>query len=367
MNPRTEPGATRILLLDSGLTWRGTQRQLLLLATGLRAEGIEPLVVAPPRSPLLDACKLAGVATISRVMRGSLDLLAVRALRRIIGTWRPNIVHAHDSRTHALAIAALAARRTTIPLIVTRRDAVPPRGRIRHGARVARFIAITEAVREALLAGGIAADRIALVHPGVAAPTPLHTRSWREECSWPSDRVVTGIVGPLTETSQRRALEELLATFDEATRHHLALVLLGGPSSGHTEIAGIPAYRAGFVHDVPAALAGLELILHPGGAEGLGSALVEAMALQVPAVAFAAGGVGEIIAHDATGLLVPPGDTDGFARAVARLVADPDRRQALGAAGPAQAARFSAESMLAGTLAVYSGVLPKSVGLPAHG
>lgn len=343
----------RVLLLDAGRTWRGAQRQLVLLAVGLRAHGIEPLVMAPPRSPLFDACKLAGVATIARTMRGELDLLAVRGLRRSIGTWHPTVVHAHDPRSHALAIAALVARRVPIPLVVTRRLATRPKGRIRHGARVARFIAITEAVRDALHDGGIAPDRIALVHPGVAAPIAQSARAWRTECGWPENRVVAGVVGPLTEQRHKDALERLVLRFDAATKARLGLVLLGGPSSGRTEIAGVPAYRAGFVHDVPTALAGLELLLHPGGAEGLGTALVEGMALRVPTVAFAAGGVGEIIAHDRSGLLVPPGDLAGFAAAVARVASDPSRRRALGDAGPAQAARFSAERMVTRTLAVY--------------
>lgn len=367
MTPRAETASMRVLLLDAGRTWRGAQRQLLRLATGLRDHGVEPLVVAPPRSPLLDACKLAGVATIARVMRGGPDLLAVRALRRIIGTWHPTLVHAHDPRSHALAIAALAARRTPIPLVVTRRLATPPTGRIRHGARVARFIAITAAVREALADGGIATDRITLVHPGVVAPVALLKRAWRTECGWPADRVVTGVVGPLTELRHREALEQLIAHFDDPTRARLALVLLGGPSAGRMEIGGMPAYRAGFVHDVPAALAGLDLLLHPGGAEGLGTALVEGMALQVPAVAFAAGGVGEIIAHEGSGLLVPAGDLAGFAGAVARVVANPTQRQALGEAGPAQAARFSAARMVAETLAVYRDVTAERAGGPRHG
>lgn len=293
-------------------------------------------------------------------MRGDLDMLAIRGLRRLLATWHPAIVHAHDPRSHALCLAALVGRRPRPPLVVTRRLAAAPRGRIRHGARVARFIAISAAVHDALRRGGIAEERIALVYPGIEPPSPTLARDWRAECGWPADRVVAGIVGPLTESRHRAELELLIASIDAGARARLALVLLGGAAAGRTDIGGVGTYRAGFVHDIPAALAGLDLLLHPGGAEGLGTALVEGMALRVPAIAFAAGGVGEIILPDETGILVRAGDVSAFAAAVGALVRDPQRRLALGAAGPARAESFGTERMMAGTLAVYRGVLGES-------
>ena len=312
--------------------------------------------MAPPRSPLLQECKRAGVATSARTMRGALDVIAVRGIRRMIAGWRPTLVHAHDPRSHALAIAALLGRRRQVPLVVTRRLGIPPRGGFKHGTRVSRFIAITEAVRAALRAGGIADERITLVHPGVERPALARVRDWRAECGWPATSVVVGVVGPRTELKHRDELTRLVAAMSPNTRARVGLVLLGGVATGRGEVAGVPAYGVGFVHDVPAALAGLDLLLHPGGAEGLGTALVEGMALQVPAIAFAAGGVGEIIASDLSGLLIPPGDEAAFARAVDQLVEDPDRRRALGAAGPSRASDFSAERMLDRTLAVYQDV-----------
>jgi len=333
---------------------------------GLRARGLEPLVMAPPRSPLLQECKRAGVATSARTMRGALDVLAARGLRRMISGWRPTLVHAHDPRSHALAIAALLGKRSQVPLVVTRRLGIPPRGGFKHGTRVARFIAITEAVRATLRAGGIADERITLVHPGVERPALARVRDWRAECGWTPDTVVLGVVGPRTELKHRDELSRLVAAMSPETRSRAGLVLLGGPATGRGEVAGVPAYGAGFVHEVPAALAGLDLLLHPGGAEGLGTALVEGMALQVPAVAFAAGGVGEIIAPGVSGLLIPPGDEAAFARAVDHLVADPDRRRALGAAGPTRASEFGADRMIDRTLAVYRDVTG-SAGLPPLG
>ncbi len=352
-------GPRRVLLVDAGRGWRGGQRQLLLLATGLRARGWEPLVVGPPGTPLLQAMKRAGIATASRGVRTPVDLTAFRGLRRLISTWRPDILHAHDRRSHAVSLAALVGRSQRIPLVVTRRIATAPAGPFRRGPGVDRFIAITRAVHDGLRAAGVEEQRIALVYPGVATPEAPTGRDWRAECGWPAGTIVAGVVGPASESRHRDEIEALLKQLSAATRDALGLVLLGGPAAGRTELAGVRAYRAGFVHEVPSALAGLDLILHPGRGEGLGTAVVEGMALRVPTLGFATGGIGEIIDPGRNGLLVPPGDTPGFAAALQRLVTDRAVRQALGDAGPARAAEFSADRMVDQTAGVYRDLLER--------
>ena len=57
------------------------------------------------------------------------------------------------------------------------------------------------------------------------------------------------------------------------------------------------------------------LLWHPARDEGLGTALIDALALGVPPIAFEVGGIPELVEHDIHGLLVRPGDIDGFARA----------------------------------------------------
>jgi glycosyltransferase involved in cell wall biosynthesis len=140
----------------------------------------------------------------------------------------------------------------------------------------------------------------------------------------------------------------------------MALVGLGGHASGHGEIGGVRAFRAGFVHDVPHALAGLDLLLHPGGAEGLGTAVIEAMALGVPTVAVAAGGLGEIIEDGRNGLLFAPDDDPAFAAGVSLLVGDEERRLALGAAGPERARSFGPDRMVESVLTAYRDSMERS-------
>lgn len=352
--------ALRVLHVDAGREWRGGQRQLVLLAGGLRAEGIESLVVAQPASPLLHRLKTEGIATAAVRMRRGLDLLAIRRLRRLLATWQPHVVHAHDPRSHALLDAALVGRRKVRFLVVTHRSTDIPRRTLRSRARVARFVAISSAVRDALISGGVTEDGVTLVYPGVSAPKADLPRAWRLECGWPEETVVAGVVGPLTREGHLGDLEALLAPLPPRVRGRLALVLLGGPAAGRGALHGVPTFRAGFVHDVHAALRGLDFLLHPGDAEGLGTAVIEAMALGVPTVAFDTGGIAEVVAHARNGLLVAPGDARGFATAIVHLVEDRALRGTLSANGPVRARQFDVGHMVAAVLAGYRDLIERS-------
>jgi glycosyltransferase involved in cell wall biosynthesis len=95
--------------------------------------------------------------------------------------------------------------------------------------------------------------------------------------------------------------------------------------------------------DVPEILAATDVLVHcPTAPEPFGRVVAEAMAVGRPVVASNAGGIPEIVEHDVTGLLVPPGDVRGFADAVQRLLAHTALRHSLGAA-----ARHRAEQLFA--------------------
>jgi len=95
--------------------------------------------------------------------------------------------------------------------------------------------------------------------------------------------------------------------------------------------------------------------------EGLGLAMLEAMAAGLPIVATATGPMPEVVDDGATGIIVPPEDPSAMAAALVRLSRDPEMRSRMGAAGAArQREHFSIEQMVRGTLGVYAelGVVP---------
>lgn len=346
----------RVLHLDSGREWRGGQRQVYLLARGQREQGHEPLVIAAPEAPLIRRLRSAGIAVAAVRMRGDWDLAAARRVRAVLRTWNADLIHAHDARAHAIALAALIGRRN-LPLVVTRRVAFVPRGRLKYGRRVSRFIAISGAVRDALVSGGVDPRRIELVYSGVPCPSVTKVRDWRAECRWPSESVVCGIVGAMTAEKGVATLAEIGERLPESSRNRIRLVLLGGQAAGAQSVGGLTAFRAGFVDEIHGAMGGLDILLHPSSAEGLGTAVIDAMALGVPPVAFRVGGLPELIEDQRSGLLVPAGDVAAFAAATDRLVRDEHLRQSLATAGPARAAEFGVQRMVRGTQKVYDWVL----------
>ncbi|HTL29470.1 MAG TPA: glycosyltransferase family 4 protein [Tepidisphaeraceae bacterium] len=270
--------------------------------------------------------------------------------------WRPDIVHAHDARSHALALLALLGRKT--PLIVTRRVIFPPKSiGLKYGERVTRFIAISSAVRDAMVSRGIDPGRIAVVHSGVNLPTgDVSPRDWRSELRWPDDSILLGVIGAMTAEKGVDSLEQIVQALPADIKSRARIVLLGGSKRGPATIGGVTAHFAGFVEAIEAATAGLDILVHPARAEGLGTSVIDAMALGIPPVAFAVGGLSEVI-QPGSGFLVPSGDLKAFTEKVALLARDQALRATVGAAARDRVRQFGSDRMTQETEAVYQSVL----------
>jgi glycosyltransferase involved in cell wall biosynthesis len=144
----------------------------------------------------------------------------------------------------------------------------------------------------------------------------------------------------------------------------LRLVLAGGKSA----LLDVPALlrkrglgepevtRTGYIDDsrVSALLAGARVLVFPSLYEGFGMPLLEGMEAGVPVVGVRAGATPETVGD--AGLLVDPGDAEGFADAMERAAFDEDLRTSLIAAGREQAAKFTWQRAAAATLDLYHAV-----------
>jgi glycosyltransferase involved in cell wall biosynthesis len=330
---------------------------VLLLATGLRDLGYRTLVVAPAGSPLIRRAEREGLPTYRLTLRGEWDLRSARELRAVAGEWGANIVHAHDARSHAIIRLAMLGKRKT-RLVVTRRVAFPPKQvRLKYRYGIDAFIAISNAVRQAMVKAGVPADRIEVVYSGLPAPQVKRQRNWRRERGWPATTVVCGIVGAMTQEKGLDLIGGVARRLPGEVFRRTRLVLLGGKGKGGTSVSGVEGFDAGFVEEIHDAVAGLDVLWHPAKSEGLGTAVIDAMALGVPPIAFAVGGLPEVIEDRKSGLLAPPGDMQAFARAAAELITDEALRRRLGEGARLRAREFDVKRMIERTAEVYQRVI----------
>lgn len=347
----------RVLHVDSGRSWRGGQRQVLLLANGLRDLGYRTLIVAPTGSPLIRRAERAGLPTYRLTLRGEWDIRSARELRAVAREWNAGIVHAHDARAHSIARIALLGKRKT-KLVVTRRVAFPPKQvRLKYRYGIDAFIAISEAVKAVMVKAGVPARLIEVVYSGVPAPQVRRPRNWRKERGWPAAAVICGVVGAMTQEKGIDLVGGIARRLPGELFRRTRLVMLGGKGKGGTTVSGVEGFDAGFVEEIHEAVAGLDVLWHPARSEGLGTGVIDAMALGIPPIAFAVGGLPEVIEDGKSGLLVPPGDIAGFVRAAAALISDDGLRAMLGEGARLRAREFDAKRMIERTAEVYNRVI----------
>jgi glycosyltransferase involved in cell wall biosynthesis len=179
-----------------------------------------------------------------------------------------------------------------------------------------------------------------------ALPPFLQTRDYAAPAPMPGSpmRLVTvAMMRPGDKLASYRVLGAALAPLldcawtlevigDGPARTEVAASL--APLGARVQFAGALDQKA-----VAARLADSDLFVWPAINEAYGMAILEAQASGLAVVAGNSGGVGAVVLDDKTGSLVPPGDIPAFTAAVRRLVADPDRCRALGAAARHQAVR----------------------------
>jgi glycosyltransferase involved in cell wall biosynthesis len=94
----------------------------------------------------------------------------------------------------------------------------------------------------------------------------------------------------------------------------------------------------------------------PSREEAFGSTILDALALGVPVIAAAVGGIPEALAYGG-GRTFPAGDTGALAGQLHALAADPGRRAALSQDAAAAARQFDLPAMVERTLSVYRSVM----------
>ncbi len=367
----------RILQISSAKSLGGGERHLADLANGLAGRGHEVHVALRPKSPLVQELRSIPAARIHTLtLRNALDAGSARALARLVNKNKIQIVHAHMARDYPLA--AYASRRNVAARLIVTRHVLFKLNRLHRVtlSGAARIIAVSQAVAQQLVNDGIGnAENISVVLNGIDVGQFQKARSEFDRKKFLSDwkfSDVGPVIGTIGELTPLKGQEEFLraaaivarqfpnAQFIVAGIDHSA----GKKHQQHLEklISDLGLRHrvklVGWLNDLAQLYCGLDVLVSASQTESFGLVLAEAMASGTPVVATATEGARELITTSETGVLVPVGDVEELAAAIARIVSDSKIASAIAIAAQQVAAeRFTVERMIAETERVYAEVL----------
>jgi glycosyltransferase involved in cell wall biosynthesis len=291
------------------------------------------------------------------------DLRALISLVAIICREQPQIVHTHAAKAGTLGrcaslVAAFLNRRRPV-LVHTfhghslsgyfspRAAAVYLGIERRLARRTDRLIAVSEQVRDELVALGVAPhERFEVIPLGFdlsrftvdGEPRRAARAAVRAELGLSPDATVVTLVARLVPIKRVDRFLEIAAHLSSVPDIHFLIV---GDGECHEALISTPTAErlaprltwTGFTERIEDVYFASDIVALTSDNEGTPVSLIEAQAAAVPVVSTDVGGVGAVVSHGVSGFLVNPSDTRAFADAVAELVDDPALARRFGLTG----------------------------------
>jgi glycosyltransferase involved in cell wall biosynthesis len=301
--------------------------------------------------------KLRGAAFLAAPLALAQGWRAARAVARNSGA---TVMHGHWVVPGGITASFAAPR---LPLVISLHgsdvfvaETLPP---ARLAARVAfrragAITACSEDLARRAIAIGADATRMEVVPYGVDAdrfkPDPSGRASIRAALGAGDDRLLVFAAGRLV---RKKGFEYLIDAVAGLPPTDKTLLAIGGAGDlapeleqrAATAAPGRIALLGNLTHDqVGQHLSAADIVVVPsvrdeaGNVDGLPNVVLEALASGTPLITTPAGGIGAVVTHDRTALVVPERDAAALRNAIAALGADPQRRTRLGAEARAMAA-----------------------------
>lgn len=354
----------------------GGQLIALAFARAARDRGDRVLFLSPTRGPFTELVEREAmcvhIVDVSRTFRVAGALRLARLLRRE----RVAVLHTHTAlaaNVLSRVVGRLAGASVVSHIHIENHFRPNRLARAVHTALdnatarlAARVLAVSHSTRDTLIDQGYPAHLVEVVHNGidVNAQAAHHAQGLRAELGVPNGATLVGEIGRLCDVKGQRELIEAAALVpglhvvlvgDDLEQGGAYRTLLERLARKHGVADRV--HLLGYRDDAGELLDQFDVLVLPSWIEGLPGVVLEGMAHAKPVIATPVGGTPELIIDGETGVLVPPRDPAALARAIAALIADPERARTLGLAGRERAEReFSEAAMTARVLEVYDAV-----------
>ena len=367
----------RVLNIISDTNIGGAGRVILNYLDCADRDRFETHVAIPRGSLLKEPMEEAGAAVheVEGMADRSYAKEDVAVLKALIAQVQPDLVHTHGSLS-----GRIAARRCHVPVVYSRHSAFPVPAKLKYppGRWVNKFvnehyadhiIAVSPATRENLLEGGISPRKITVVMNGVSPvekTAPEQQKALKKELNLLPDTVVFGILARIEDYKGHLYLVQAAQKLKEMGYKNFRILAAGTGSfeeevkraveeAGVTDVVSLLGFRS----DVKELLNILDVQLNCSyGTEATSMALLEGMSLNLPSVVSDYGGNPFLVEDGASGVVFPSRDSEALARAMARMLDEPEKRVEMGLRGGEIFSRqFTAQAFARNTEQVYCDIL----------
>lgn len=347
-----------VTLVDILSSHGGAEHFALLIATRLDPERFDSTLCVsrwPPSSPAdtdpsaeeaLERLDQAGVRLLALARRRKIEVAPWVRLGRFLRRERVQVLHTHKFGSNVWGTPV--GRIARVPVVLAHEHTWSYEGQpLRRFldrelvARAAdRFIAVSRADQRRMVeVERVDPGRTLFVPIGIVPAPPPDGRDVRAELGIAPGAPTIGVVGLLRPQKAHHVL--LRATALLAHEWPSIQVLLVGDGPERAELERLArelglqdAVRfLGYRPDVPDVLRALDIAVCCSDYEGSPAAVLEYMDAALPVVATEVGGIPDLIEPGGHGLLVPPGDPEALAEALAKLLRDPAQARRMGALG----------------------------------
>lgn len=327
----------KILQLISSYGFFGAENVVLQLTKELTSRGVSTAlgVFNNSQNPHTEVAKEALQNNLSAIVfdcNGRLDAKTISRINAFIRKETIDIVHSHGYKSNIYAY--LASKGTAANLVSTCHNWIAKDRRTRLYYLLDRIIlkrydgvvAVSEAIEDQLKAIGIKEDKRCCIRNGINIEPFKNGKSLRAQFDLKDNDIVIGTIGRLSSEKGLIDLLKLARRTRQKHNHIIFLIVGDGPLRdelfnlrGKYELLDGVVF-AGQRDDMPDVYKTIDIFLLPSHNEGLPMVILEAMASRVPIIASRVGGIPSVIDNNQSGILVEPGNIDGFYNGIHALL-----------------------------------------------
>ncbi|MBV6646614.1 MAG: glycosyltransferase family 4 protein [Cyclobacteriaceae bacterium] len=359
----------KILHLSTAESWRGGEQQLAYLVDELIGNQIDTEIACKTGSEMHRFCEKHCIPHRALPFRSAYDLKTIIKIKRLCLENNFDILHMHTSKGHTLGVLA-GLFGLEIPMVLSRRVDFAIKNNVfskykYNYSQIRRILSVSQAVTDIISPDLRRPEVATTIHSGVDLKKFSLAKSdfLKKKFQIGEDKKLIGNTSALAEHKDYFTFidtAELLLK----SRKDLVFFIMGEGSlrlpietyirEKHIEDHVI---LTGFVENIAEALRSLDYFLFTSKTEGLGTSILDAMACGIPVIASRAGGIPEMIEHEKNGILVNPGDIDGFVDGLSRVICSPELAKKISGNASKRVAHFQKGIMAQKTIKVYRELL----------